>query len=231
MKNWIVCLKHGSKYSHEYVNKLYSMVSRNSTIDYEFACITEDPLGLNSNIVHIPLPNYKLQGWWFKSWIFSQEFPLTGTILFMDLDIVIIDNIDELWNYNPGEFCIIRDFVKVSLPSWSKFNSSIIRFQSQKYSYIWDNLVTDLDQIHNHHGDQEWLYHIFKDNYSFFPDSWIQSYKWQIRDRKDILKIGNKLLYNNIINPIIPDDTRILVFHGLPKPEDVMDPIIVNNWK
>ena len=41
-KNYVVCLKWGNKYSAEYVNKLYSMVKRNLTIDYEFVCFTEN---------------------------------------------------------------------------------------------------------------------------------------------------------------------------------------------
>ena len=33
-KNFIVCLKHGTKYSSEYVNKLYNMVKRHCTIPH-----------------------------------------------------------------------------------------------------------------------------------------------------------------------------------------------------
>jgi len=86
-KNYILCLKHGTKYSAEYVNKLYNMVARNCTLDYEFVCLTDDPKGINENIKILPLPGH-LQGWWCKPYMFSKDLPLKGTVLYMDLDVV-----------------------------------------------------------------------------------------------------------------------------------------------
>ena len=45
--NYVVCLKHGEKYSADYVNKLHSMVSRNCSIPFEFICFTENTKGIN----------------------------------------------------------------------------------------------------------------------------------------------------------------------------------------
>ena len=41
MTNHIVCVKWGNKYISQYANVLYNMCKRNSTVDYEFHCITE----------------------------------------------------------------------------------------------------------------------------------------------------------------------------------------------
>ena len=35
------CVCYGDKYSPEYVQKLYNMVERNTTIDYKFYCFTD----------------------------------------------------------------------------------------------------------------------------------------------------------------------------------------------
>ncbi|GAH56014.1 unnamed protein product, partial [marine sediment metagenome] len=43
----VCCLKVGDKYSSEYVNKLYSMVERNLTVEHDFICITDNPEGVN----------------------------------------------------------------------------------------------------------------------------------------------------------------------------------------
>ncbi len=110
MDKWILCLKHGTKYSAEYVNKLYNMTTRHSSVPFKFACITENADGLDPNITVIPIPKYSVSGWWYKPWVFSSELPINGTILFLDLDIVVIKNIDSLWDFQPGKFCIIRDF-------------------------------------------------------------------------------------------------------------------------
>ena len=54
-KNYVVCLKHGSKYSSEYVNKLYNMCKRHLTVPYEFVCFTDDLRGIDANIKTITL--------------------------------------------------------------------------------------------------------------------------------------------------------------------------------
>ena len=39
-KKYILCIKHGDKYDHEYVNRLYNMCKRHTTVDFEFVCLT-----------------------------------------------------------------------------------------------------------------------------------------------------------------------------------------------
>ena len=231
MDNWIICLKHGDKYNSDYVNKLYNMVQRHCTIPFKFACITENSQGINPNIHIIPTPKAKLSGWWYKTWVFSNDIPLSGTLLFFDLDIVIVKNIDNLWSYNQGSFCIIRDFNRVHINNFNKFNSSVFRLEKGSLPYVWENLSKDWRQSTTMHGDQDWIFRQVKTNYKFWPEEWIQSYKWEIRSRTDIIIENNKRKFKDIINPKIKPETSILVFHGDPKPEEVKDPIIVDNWK
>ena len=232
MDKWFVCLKHGTKYNYEYVNKLYNMVERNCSVPYGFACITEDPTGLNPNIKIIPLPvTPGVNGWWYKPWVFSKDLPLQGTIMFLDLDLVIIKNIDDFWNYCPGRFCIIRDFNRSTVKDWNKFNSSIFKFEKGAYSFVWENFIKDPGIIKRMHGDQDWIYSQIRSNFQFWPDEWIRSYKWEVRNRQDIVRDGVRRIFKEIANPEIDARSRILVFHGDPKPSDVKDPIIVDNWR
>lgn len=232
MNRWIVCLKHGTKYSSDYVNKLYNMCNRHGKIPFNFACITEDPNGLNPNIRPIAIPKYlDIQGWWLKTWVFSNELPLMGTILFLDLDIVIIQNFDELWSYQPESFCIIRDFNRSIHKEWDKYNSSVFKMVKGSHSYVWDNFIKDTSVTKKMHGDQDWIYSQIKKNFCYWPDSWMQSYKWEIRNRQDVIRVDNKRMFKNIDNPIINPETKILVFHGEPKPSEVKDPIVVDNWQ
>lgn len=227
---WIVCLKHGQKYSVDYVNRLFNMTKRHSTVPFNFACITEDPAGMNPEIRHIPLPKYAVSGWWYKPWVFSNEIPLDGTLLFLDLDLVIIKNIDNLWHYKPGRFCIIRDFNRSTIKTWNKFNSSVFRIEKGQYPQVWDNLSKDFLQTRRMHGDQDWIYSQLKNQEIFWPEEWIQSYKWEIRNKTDVVKIGNRRVFKDVVNPVIKPDTNILVFHGDPKPDEVQDPVVVQNW-
>jgi hypothetical protein len=77
-KNYVVCLKWGTKYSAEYVNKLYNMVKRNLTINYEFVCFTEDKKGIDPTIRVEPLPSLSVSGWWYKPWFFKQRIAYKG---------------------------------------------------------------------------------------------------------------------------------------------------------
>ena len=52
----VLCMKWGTKYSSDYVNTLYSMVSRNMSREFRFVCLTEDGAGLHGNIEVFPLP-------------------------------------------------------------------------------------------------------------------------------------------------------------------------------
>lgn len=231
MSNWVVCLKHGTKYSSEYVNRLFNMCKRHITVPFNFACITENSSGIDPSIKIIPVPQIAVTGWWYKPWVFSDEIPIDGTILFLDLDIVIINNIDMIWSYHPEKFCIIRDFNRSTIKEWNKFNSSIFKFQKGNFSFVWNNFIKDTSITRRLHGDQDWIFNQVKRNFSFWPDEWMQSYKWEIRNRQDIIKVGIKRQFKDIVNPKIDPRTKILVFHGDPKPDEVKDPIVVDNWR
>lgn len=208
------------------------MSKRHSTVPFTFACITENPQGLDANIHIIPLPAYdKLQGWWFKPYVFSNEIPIDGTILFFDLDLVIVKNFDYLWTHEPNKFCIIRDFARSRIKHWTKFNSSVFRLEKGQHAHVWDNLISDFNALKKMHGDQDWIHLQIKSNYAYWPDQWIQSYKWEIRSKSDLVGVNSARRFSDVKNPSIARDTSILVFHGDPKPDQVKDPIIVDNWR
>ena len=98
MQKNIVCVKWGSKYVPEYVNILKNMCKRNSTVDYKFSCITDNPDGLDPdiNVILFPKDNLAIKTRWSKLYMFARELPLDGTILYFDLDVVIFRNIDYL---------------------------------------------------------------------------------------------------------------------------------------
>ena len=229
--NYVVCLKYGNKYSAEYVNKLYSMVKRNLTVPYEFVCFTEDSTNVNELITIKPLPPLaNVKGWWYKPLFFNPQIGLEGTVLFLDLDMIIFRNIDNLFTYKPNEFCIIRDFNRINTKGYDKFNSSVFRFEKGSHNYVWDNLVKDLSQTKRMHGDQDWIFSQIKTGFVFWPTEWIQSYKWEVRDRTDLIKVGNQRRFKERASPVINGSTNILVFHGDPKPSEVEDLIVVQNW-
>ena len=87
-----VCLKHGNKYNGEYVNKLYRMCKKHTTMPFEFVCITEKSDGLDPNIQIYPCPDWGVAGerksWWYKVMLFEPKFQeaMGDEFIFFDLD-------------------------------------------------------------------------------------------------------------------------------------------------
>lgn len=232
-KYYVLCLKHGTKYSADYVNRLYNMVERHCTLDYEFVCLTDNPKGINKNVKIIALPP-QLQGWWCKPYMFSKDLPLNGTVLYFDLDVVLSKNIDILFSYKPNNWCTIRDFTRAQRPNWQKYNSSVIRFETGKLDFIWKHYIDNMDHIKKKYfGDQDYLYDITQTNKpELYPDSWIRSWKWEIRKDKRLApgpKGKRRLQKIESVQP--PTDCCVCVFHGDPNPEYCEDPWVVDNWK
>jgi len=230
----VLCIKHGSLYSHEYVNRLFNMVSRHCSLPFNFYCITENTTNINPEISCLPLPNIPVSGWWFKPYIFSRHLPFKGPVLYLDLDLVIVDNIDKLFSYEPKKLCTIRDFVRVQAGSWKRFNSSVMRFSANKYSYIWESFAGDIRRnTQRFRGDQDYLYHVASSAGVCYPDEWIKSYKWEIRKsgKVDITQPKNERQFKVVETNIkTPNECCIAAFHGDPRPHNCLDPYIINNW-
>ena len=234
-KNYIVCLKHGSKYGSEYVNRLYNMTKRHCTIPFEFVCFTDDKRDINQQIRTINLKELGISGWWYKVIFFDKNFPLDGNILYFDLDVVIYDSIDKLWLHAPDKFSIIRDFNRSIRHDWNRFNSSVFKFRSGTLGYVYDNFVKDhAFHMRRFHGDQDWIYAQIKPEkgtWTFFPDTWIQSYKWEMRDRRELAKIGNHRNFTVKASPKLINGCCVAVFHGEPHPHQCEDDWVKENWQ
>jgi hypothetical protein len=234
MPNYVVCLKWGTKYSAEYVNRLHSMVERNLTLPYSFVCFTDDTKGINSNIRCELLPDLPVNGWWYKPMFFDPNFVLKGTILFLDLDLIVFKNIDCLFEHRVGKFCIIRDFNRSKIKNYSRINSSVFRIEAGSNSSVYNEFIKNTKSISSRfHGDQEWIYHQSQGRFEYWPDSWIQSYKWEMRSGSEMVKDPQtgKRNFREQGEPVILDDTKIAVFHGDPNPKDCKDAWVVQNWR
>ena len=230
--NHVVCVKWGNKYVSKYANVLNSMVKRNTTVPYQFSCLTDDPNGLDTDINIIRLPNNPfVKTWWSKLWMFSPEMPLKGNILFFDLDVVVFDNIDPLFTHS-GKFNIIRDFNRCRVKDWKLSNSSVMRWQSGTMHYLWNDFKVNPTRVmQNNHGDQDWITKRAKEDITWFPDQWIRSYKWEMvgfKDTKLINKDGKKFFRTPAK---VENDNKVAVFHGSPNPMECADDWVVRNWK
>jgi hypothetical protein len=209
------------------------MVKRHLTIPYRFICFTENSQLINPDIIIIPLLNDdRIEGWWWKTYIFSLgHFHVNDINLYFDLDMVIINNIDKFVNYLPGYFIGLEDLGRV-FNKPQKLGSAILRWQGTMYKNIWEDFASNPNIKRNFPGgDQDWIWSLHKTRLNFFPKSWILSYKWEVRTLNELIKRDNKNYFKEVRNVKIGNETSVLAFHGTPEMEDVQDKIIVENWQ
>ena len=227
----VLCVRFGTRYGREYVEKLRNMVARHLTVPYEFVCLTDDqhPIEGVRSIVR-PNEGYA-KGWWHKVHMFDPSLNLSGRVLYFDLDIVIHSNIDKLVEKYQDEFLGIRDFNRKFNPNWNVLNSSAMSWMGGYHTDIFTTFKNNPTKAQKLHGDQDWIWQVARSRIVWWPENWIQSYKWEIRDRNETTYQNGKRSFKTVKNPAIPKDCSVLVFHGDPKPQDVADPIIVDNWR
>ena len=220
------CVCYGDKYPVEYVQKLYNMVTRNTTLHINFFVFTDHvkmEKMVEGNINVRQFPENDLQGWWNKMQLFHPKVDLPGDTLYMDLDVVITQNIDCFFTYKPeADFVGMNDFN----PTTGLFNSSIMRFNNKYHSkLIWDEYMKRRSEFVRMHGDQEIVSALIKkhkDTISF-PDEWTQSYKWYNREGKRYH--SEKWTYEQDPN------AKVCVFHGRPNPAESNQEWVKELWK
>ena len=95
-QNIVLCMKWGTKYGAEYVNRLYNMVKRHTTVDFKMVCLTDRTEGIDPAVECFPIPPLALpagspeRGWNKLSTFEPDLYGLKGNALFLDLDVVMI---------------------------------------------------------------------------------------------------------------------------------------------
>jgi FkbM family methyltransferase len=195
----------------EYVNKLYDAVLRNLpewTVG-EFVCFTDDTnaSAYHENIVLRPLEP-GLEGWWNKLALFRPGlFPKGERVVFFDLDTLIIGPLDDIVLYK-GDFAMLRDFYRPD-----GFQSSVMLWRSGYGHHLWDEYQAAGRPTHDVGGDQSWIEKRTKPDtlQLAFPDAFAS--------------------YKVSCTKYPPAKARVIVFHGHPRPHEVLDGWVPRAWK
>ena len=195
----VFCLWVGNKYSLEYVEKLHAGVKRNLTAEHRFICLTDKPnLHKVEGIEFIQAP-ITIADSWCKLSLFVPRCmeKFEGTGFYLDLDVVITGKLDVLIkNAKLDKLNTIGDW-------WRKgINSSVIIWDITKFSKIYMKFkASDMSRLK---GDQDLINEVLQDNeIRHFGEVEVQSYK-----ANNLKESFNK-------------HTKIVVFHGKPKPHEV----------
>jgi len=208
-------MKWGGKYGADYVNRLYGMVARRLAGPFGFLCLTDDAAGVRPEVTCAPIPALPAyptspERGWAKIAAFSPTLAplLPGPVLYLDLDVVIVGGLDALFDL-PGAFPIIRDWYH---PMGRIGNSSVFRYELAACRGLFEDFGRDCGAIiARHRNEQEYLTHFMRGAgaLTWWPADWCRSYRrdctapWPLRYWRA---------------PAAPAGSRVLVFHGEPKP-------------
>lgn len=227
----VLCVRFGNRYGRDYVERLRNMISRNLTIPYEFVCLTDDHNLISGVRSIVQKPGGYAKLWWHKVHMFDPQLDISGRILYMDLDVVVHANLDRIVLSCGKDFYGIKDFNRKFHPGWNSLNSSVMSWVHGTQTDIWSEFTRDKMAAQRLHGDQDWIWKIAKNRIKFFPTEWIQSYKWEIRSRDELVDRTGRRGFKTVRDDVIPHkDCSIAVFHGDPKPQDIKDKFVVDNW-
>ena len=210
-------MKWGNRYNYNYVNNLYDSIKRHTTKKTQLICFTDDGTNISKEVICKPLPEIKIpkeisQTPWRKLSIWKYPlYDLNGDVLFLDLDLVITNNLDKFFFYKPGTFCVIENWTQIGKKIG---NTSCFRFPVKKHKYIFEEFEKNANYIwKKYHIEQVYISKIIKEQ-NFWPQNWCKSFKHNLLPKWPI----------RIWKPAkLPNDTSIVAFTGKPDPEDVLN--------
>ena len=204
------CLCWGDKYPDYYVQRLQREVAANLTIEHQFVCVTDRHI---PDVWCVP-PVVDWPGWWGKIALFKNSVSSDHN-LFLDLDVVITGSLDNLVKAHCSS--VAYDTQCLAMPNnWAQSGhggcqSSVMlwdkNYNSQQIYDLFDPITARWPPVNKPGilwGDQEWITQL-RDTHKIQVNpikSGIYSYKYHCRNG-------------------LPEDCKVVVFHGEPKPAEV----------
>lgn len=203
-----ICIKWGSKFSPEYVNKLFRGISRNTSKEFLFTCYTDNTDGIIKEVKCKSIP-YFTGDWYSKIGLYNEElYNAEDQIFFFDLDTVIVGNMNEIFSYT-GNFIIVRDFYRKD-----GFQSCFMSWRPHAVNHMWKNITREYK---SRVGDQGWPEEQYPN-----ADLWQEQYPEKVISYKvHILNNGKQPNTNFTKHGGTLETASVVCFHGRPLPQDV----------
>jgi len=221
----IVCMKWGTLFPADYVNRLHRGVVRHAPAGTRFVCFTDDASGLEAGIEARPIPPIRLPatgiggGPWRKLALWSRDIGFTGDLLFLDLDVVIVGPLAEFFSFEPGKLCLIRNWTQ----KWDGVgNSSVMRLPAGGAPHLVDDFEADpVGLAAKHSNEQIFLTRESRLPTVFWPKGWCVSFKHELMPW---------FPRNLWVEAVKPPSARIVVFTGHPRPHEAAKGVWPAPW-
>lgn len=234
-------------YTPDYVSKLYRGLKRNSSIPFEFICLS-DTKDIEADVI-LPYNHHdRIKKHWHKLKFFSPQFAYQqpgDDIIIMDIDQIIVNNVDELLGYpvDYGELLTYGQWWNTKL----KINGGFYKFKSGSLQGIWDDFSKAVNfwQLHyykrgdvhaKYYGEQNyvnWKVQEHQAKLLLTPKEWLckytNSYMENIKlNRMYCDKLNKDFMILDVVNP----DIKVVHFAGVGKTiHDCKANFIEENWK
>lgn len=229
------CVIHGDAYDWQYVERLYNMLNRHISVGIKFHVYTEADRPVPGNMIKHELVNWGIsgpkRGWWYKMQLFNPEHH-AGSLLYFDLDTVIVKNIDWICDLPLQYFWAVQDFKYLWRPSHLAINSSVMWWDTRKWAHVWTDFSKQdlLGTVKKYRGDQDYLNTTIPNSQVRFLDpTKVKSWRWQCFDGGYDFK--HKMYKTPDSGTVLSKDNSVLIFHGQPKPSELDDAVIRTHWK
>jgi hypothetical protein len=223
----LLCMKWGTRYGSDYVNRLHSMISRHLEPPFRLVCFTDDAAGIKPAVECRPLPpfpgvpEYLAVLPWRKLSLWQRSLgpDLDGRdALVLDLDLVITGPLEDFFTYAPGRYAVIENWTK---PGRNIGNTSVFRFTIGKYPEIYDRFIGDPEGLYRREFrvEQEYISATLhpRGEQVFWPKEWVRSFKEELLPAWPLRLVKAAPL---------PPEARLVIFHGKPDPHEAM----VGQW-
>ena len=128
-------------YTPDYVSKLYRSLKRNTSIPFEFICLSDNP-NVEADVVLPYNKHSDIKLHWHKLKFFSSQFANQkpgDEIIIMDIDQIITGNVDDLIGHP------VSDNELVTYGIWWDsvigINGGFYKFKSGSLDYVWNDFV------------------------------------------------------------------------------------------
>jgi len=233
-------------YTPDYVSKLYRSLKRNSTVPFEFICLS-DTNDIEADVILPYNHNSDIKKHWHKLKFFSPQFggqKPGDDIIIMDIDQVITNNVDDLLNHP------VNDNELVSYGQWwdnnLKLNGGFYKFKSGSLKSIWDDfsLNPEFWQLnyyntgivhHKYYGEQNyvnWKVQEHNIKLTLTPQEWIGRHTDDFKQNLELNKIYSKKFNTDyMILDDVNEKIKVVHFTGVGKTIAKCKSIfITKNW-
>jgi hypothetical protein len=221
----LVCVKWGTMYGREYVNRLYGMVSRHLAAPFRLVCLTDDREGIRPEVECAELPELgvphpqRTMGKWRKQVLWGRTVPGLETgqpALFIDLDSVVVGPLDDYFSIGaPQDVYVARNWAR---PLERLGQTSVFRFPVGGNPQILDRFRADAQGVADRYQfEQHYVTAAVKGGVKFWPEAWTRHFR---------LHCLPPFPLRYFMSAKLPAGARIVTFPGGPNPDDV----VIGRW-